>query len=345
MDLVVVEKDPTGFTYVLRGVFLGLLTRIHEVLYTFIHAEDIMDLEEAEKDPTRLGLHEEVAAYKLETNERFDALEKKLDDGMGRLDASMAAMKEKLKQLILGRVTQSKTMPEITKSATKVGPYIPPIPYFNDRLRRDYNDIGFPLPNNTLESSSTMVKNQKYRHTDGGSTFVHEMWSTGFGWEFVAEPQERETHQNSKHRMRKLKMSIFEGDDAYGWIYRVEHYFEVQGVIRREHLRVAALCLEGEALAWYICPTLQVLLVGENNEESIEEKMEVEDADHAHLDVIESTTGTFKARGVASVYTSSSSLAIICRCVLSSSTSLSILCFFAALCLELSLFLLITSSS
>nr|GFC89182.1 ankyrin repeat-containing protein [Tanacetum cinerariifolium] len=91
-------------------------------------------------------LDEEVAAYKLETNERFDALEKKLDDGMGRLDASMAAMKEELKQLILGRVTQSETMPETTKSATKVGPYIPPIPRFNDGLRRDYDDIGFPLP-------------------------------------------------------------------------------------------------------------------------------------------------------------------------------------------------------
>nr|GFA91710.1 ankyrin repeat-containing protein [Tanacetum cinerariifolium] len=155
-------------------------------------------------------------------------------------------------------------MPETTKSATKVGPYIPPIPRFNDGLRRDYDDIGFPLPKNTLESSSTMGKNHKvsffekegsvktnarkvndlnddqFRHTDGGSTFVHEI-----------EPQEQETHQNSEHRMRKLKMPIFEGDDAHGWIYRVERYFEVQGVIRRERLLAATLCLEGEALAWY----------------------------------------------------------------------------------------------
>nr|GEU29164.1 hypothetical protein [Tanacetum cinerariifolium] len=256
-------------------------------------------------------LDEEVVAYKLETNERFDALEKKLDDGMGRLDASMAAMKEELKQLILGRVTQSKTMPETTKSATKVGPYIPPIPHFNDGLRRDYDDIGFPLPNNTLESSSTIGKNHKvsffekdwsvktnarkvndlnddqFRHIDGGSTFVHEMRSIGFGREFGEEPQERETHLISEHRMRKLKMSIFKGDDAHGWIYRVERYFEVQVVIRRERLWAAALCLEGEALAWYRCLTLQVLLVGENDEESMEEEMEVEDDDHAHLDVIE----------------------------------------------------------
>ncbi|GKD45910.1 putative mitochondrial protein [Tanacetum coccineum] len=77
-----------------------------------------------------------------------------------------------------------------------------------------------------MESSSTMGKNHKVSffekegsvktnarkvndlNDDGGSTFVHE-------------------------------------------IYRVERYFEVQGVIRRERLRAAVLCLEGEALAWY----------------------------------------------------------------------------------------------
>ncbi|GKA54712.1 putative mitochondrial protein [Tanacetum coccineum] len=233
-----------------------------------------------------------------------------------------------------------------------------------------------------MESSSTMGKNHKVSffekegsvktnarkvndlNDDGGSTFVHE-------------------------------------------IYRVERYFEVQGVIRRERLRAAVLCLEGEALAWYrwyeqqepfeswdhlkeelldrfqftkegdlyqqflsivqtrtlreyqslfeklagkltrifekvlystfikglkpeirsglrilqptglrdamrpghrcLSPTLHVLLVGENDEESMEEDMEVEDVDHAHLDVIDvslnSVTGftsnhTMKLHGI-----------------------------------------------
>ena len=42
-------------------------------------------------------LDEEVSAYKIETNARFDALEKKFDDGIGRLDAGIAAIKEELK--------------------------------------------------------------------------------------------------------------------------------------------------------------------------------------------------------------------------------------------------------
>ncbi|GJR66458.1 putative mitochondrial protein [Tanacetum coccineum] len=52
-------------------------------------------------------------------------------------------------------------------------------------------------------------------------------------------------------RMRKLKMPLFDGKDAYGWIYRVERYFEIQGIPQQEQLRVAILCMEGEALSWY----------------------------------------------------------------------------------------------
>nr|GFC82645.1 hypothetical protein [Tanacetum cinerariifolium] len=54
--------------------------------------------------------------------------------------------------------------------------------------------------------------------------------------------------------------------------------------------------------------------------------------------------GNFNARGVASVYTSSSSLAIIYRCLLSSSASSSILCFLAVSYSRFLPFLLLPSS-
>ncbi|GKC44946.1 hypothetical protein Tco_1062668 [Tanacetum coccineum] len=53
------------------------------------------------------------------------------------------------------------------------------------------------------------------------------------------------------YRFKKLKMPIFDGDDAYGWIYRMERFFKIQGVEALEQLQVAELCLEGEALSWY----------------------------------------------------------------------------------------------
>ncbi|GJS75037.1 putative mitochondrial protein [Tanacetum coccineum] len=327
---------------------------------------------------------EEVTAYKLETNERFDALEKKLDDGMGRLDASMAAIKEELKQLILGRVTQSETMPETTKSATKAGPYIPPIPRFNDGPRRDYDDIGFPLPNNTLESSSTMGKNYKFRHTDGGSTFVHEM-----RWYEQQEPFESWDHRKEElldrfqftkegdlyqqflsivqTRTLREYRSLFEklagqltgisekvlystfikglkseirsaGKSSYNPehaitknvgdtsshmsstllgsqnssnISRARNQFKKLTDSELHEKLTKGLCFRcGQKYGpGHQCPslTLQVLLVGENDEESLEEDMEVEDVDHAHLDVIEvslnsvmgfTSNHTMKLRGI-----------------------------------------------
>jgi len=52
-------------------------------------------------------------------------------------------------------------------------------------------------------------------------------------------------------KVRKLKMPIFEGEDAYGWIYKVERYFAVNGLTEEEKLSAAGLCLEGKALSWY----------------------------------------------------------------------------------------------
>ena len=44
-------------------------------------------------------------------------------------------------------------------------------------------------------------------------------------------------------------MPIFEGKDAYGWVYKVEHYFTINGISEREKLMVVALCSEGKALS------------------------------------------------------------------------------------------------
>ncbi|KAI0501936.1 hypothetical protein KFK09_016881 [Dendrobium nobile] len=52
-------------------------------------------------------------------------------------------------------------------------------------------------------------------------------------------------------RMRKLKVPVFEGEDAYGWVYRVERYFAVNGVTEEEKLMAVPICLEGKSLAWF----------------------------------------------------------------------------------------------
>ncbi|PWA87815.1 Ankyrin repeat-containing protein [Artemisia annua] len=249
-------------------------------------------------------LDAEFIVYKAEAKERMDALEKKFDEGIGKLDGGIGLLKsevdqkfEELKQLILSRaptqaspfefsdptkqtstLTSTFEVPDPTKLATKPNPYVPP-------ARRGYDDIGLELHNSNGESSTTIGKNLRpeYWDAEDRSNSIKGKQMTLMGmqrWEFGVDLQATDTemqhmmgtHQTGEikhrgagtnqagdrfayhgfeHRMRKLKMPLFEGEDAYGWIYRVERYFEIQGIPQQEQLRAAALCMEGEALSWY----------------------------------------------------------------------------------------------
>ncbi|GJV18232.1 retrotransposon protein, putative, ty1-copia subclass, partial [Tanacetum coccineum] len=101
-------------------------------------------------------------------------LEKKIDDGIEKLEASIKAMKEEsnakldakfeeLRQLILGTPPSQSTHvdhnPQITKVAAKTTPYVPPI-------RRCYHDIGLELHNSNAESSIIIGKNLRPKYWD-----------------------------------------------------------------------------------------------------------------------------------------------------------------------------------
>ncbi|GKA27344.1 putative mitochondrial protein, partial [Tanacetum coccineum] len=135
-----------------------------------------------------------------------------------------------------------------------------------DEARRTYDDLGFPLPKFQAEPSTAIGKNRRsdfieLQRTSFGSGFEATGFEQptgfgqpGFGRGVWTEPQtrvERETHNNYEHRMRKLKMPVFDGEDAYGWIYRVERYFEIQGIPPQEQLRVVVVYMEGDVLSWY----------------------------------------------------------------------------------------------
>ena len=50
---------------------------------------------------------------------------------------------------------------------------------------------------------------------------------------------------------RRLHFLIFSGDNAYGWVVRVECYFCINGVDDDEKIKLALVTMEGEALVWY----------------------------------------------------------------------------------------------
>ncbi|GJW43098.1 hypothetical protein Tco_0071897 [Tanacetum coccineum] len=125
-------------------------------------------------------LDAEFIEYKAEEKASIDALEKKIDDGIRKLDVSVKAMKE--------------------ESNAKI-----------EELKQLIMDHGYCSI--TINTCGSCASNYQ------GSC------------------------KDSPCRV--------EGEDAYGWIYRVERYFEIQGLPQHEQLRAALLCMKGEALSWY----------------------------------------------------------------------------------------------
>lgn len=44
---------------------------------------------------------------------------------------------------------------------------------------------------------------------------------------------------------------VFEGTYAYGWLNRVERYFDLKKMSENEKLQAVMVAMEGKALAWY----------------------------------------------------------------------------------------------
>lgn len=53
-----------------------------------------------------------------------------------------------------------------------------------------------------------------------------------------------------EERWRKLEIPVFEGTDSYGWLNRVERYFDLK-MSENGKLQAVMVAMEGKALAWY----------------------------------------------------------------------------------------------
>ena len=48
-----------------------------------------------------------------------------------------------------------------------------------------------------------------------------------------------------------MKLLVFSGEDAYGWLVRVERFFRVNAVEDYDKMELVLVAFEGEALIWY----------------------------------------------------------------------------------------------
>ncbi|KAL1225384.1 hypothetical protein V5N11_009039 [Cardamine amara subsp. amara] len=51
--------------------------------------------------------------------------------------------------------------------------------------------------------------------------------------------------------VRKVMMPVFEGVDAFGWIAKVERFFQIGDYSAKEKMRIVSLSLDGRVLSWY----------------------------------------------------------------------------------------------
>ncbi|XP_022848903.1 uncharacterized protein LOC111371244 [Olea europaea var. sylvestris] len=69
------------------------------------------------------------------------------------------------------------------------------------------------------------------------------------------EPDQPNKDLEDKGRMdgrsRRLEMPVFHGENPDGWLFKAERYFSINHFSNWEKIEAAAVCFEGEALAWY----------------------------------------------------------------------------------------------
>ncbi|KAF1897044.1 hypothetical protein Lal_00034746 [Lupinus albus] len=106
------------------------------------------------------------------------------------------------------------------------------------RLRLELNEIRTKNTEKMLAAIATKLGISK------GAT------SVGDGSENEGEVGSHKTHQNHD-RWRKLEIPIFLGEDAYGWVHKLERYFTLKAISEKERMQATMVALEGKALSWY----------------------------------------------------------------------------------------------
>ncbi|GJX00863.1 ankyrin repeat-containing protein [Tanacetum coccineum] len=195
-------------------------------------------------------LESELKGYREDVDDRFNAVEGRfnaLEKDFNGKHAELLAAIQSLTNQVQGLTSQS-PKPSKNKEQPKV-----------TTTNLQFDDLGFPYPTFVSESSAAREKinipEQDVRFQPvNREGMKFGTGSNGNGEYFRVQGNGLQPGMRSygaEYRLRKLKMPIFEGEDAYGWIYRMERYFHIQGIEATDQLTAAELCLEGQALSWY----------------------------------------------------------------------------------------------
>lgn len=171
-----------------------------------------------------------------QVDERFVAMEGKLttmlEEQMGEMMRMMASGFEKLE---LRKVDQT-----------------------GEKDRREGGLISSSLLSNPVDALKPTV----HRGEGSGKEIMEEPQSvsgarstTGAGHETSSVVNQPPTWGTTAEKIdslaRKLKIPLFDGDDAESWVLRIEQYFELEEFSEEERMKAVRMSFIGEALPWY----------------------------------------------------------------------------------------------
>lgn len=64
-------------------------------------------------------------------------------------------------------------------------------------------------------------------------------------------PEPLHDRDRTSYHIGKVDFPKFDGTDLYGWLFRCEHYFEVDEIPKDMKMKIVVIHLEGEALTWH----------------------------------------------------------------------------------------------
>ena len=71
-------------------------------------------------------------------------------------------------------------------------------------------------------------------------------------WGNCSPPSSRGSHPPRRRvRDRKVELPVFDGEDALGWLVRIERYYSINGIEGDERMELVLVALEGRALNWF----------------------------------------------------------------------------------------------
>ncbi|GKC83925.1 hypothetical protein Tco_1139642, partial [Tanacetum coccineum] len=200
----------------------------------------------------------ETLASQEETRKLFGQMQESIDRNKVEADKQFAEIMQQFKALrpTLLSIAMATT---ITPPATHPATLPPPLPHHSAAAATPHHTTP-PIPLNSQNSYPAFAVTRyppfPSQPSAAYTSFLGLRDAGGIFANTTVHPtttvhgSKRGWQPGSDHRLRKLKMPLFDGEDVYGWVYQVERFFEAQGLITTgDRLRADVLSLEGSALS------------------------------------------------------------------------------------------------